>query len=231
MKNLTLLFAFILTGIAAQAKHFDSEMNLKLYDNAHFTVILDNNSYGGASNNFVFKNLKPGRHYLKVFRKHYKPYGHGSFSSLEYKGWITIPANKVLFAQINPYQQFSVVQSYAKHSYQTNYYYNDYESYGDEDCEPVNSYNSFDALKMTIEKQSFDQTKLKVAKQAIASNSFRAAQIKELMLLLDFDSNKLDLAKYAYGYTTDKHNYFMVNDAFDFDSSIHALDQYIAANY
>jgi hypothetical protein len=43
----------------------------------------------------------------------------------------------------------------------------------------------------------------------------------------DFEEDKLEIAKYAYGSTLDVGNYFRVNDAFDFESTIEELDTYI----
>jgi hypothetical protein len=47
------------------------------------------------------------------------------------------------------------------------------------------------------------------------------------MLLFDFEQSRLNYAKYAYGYTYDKGNYFNVNDAFDFETSIQELNNHI----
>ena len=47
------------------------------------------------------------------------------------------------------------------------------------------------------------------------------------MQSFDFESTKLEYAKFAYDFTYDKGNYFKVNDAFDFESSIEELDEYI----
>lgn len=47
------------------------------------------------------------------------------------------------------------------------------------------------------------------------------------MLLFSFEDTRLDLAKYAYGYTFDIGNYYQINDAFTFSSSIDELNSYI----
>ena len=39
---------------------------------------------------------------------------------------------------------------------------------------------------------------------------------------------KLDLAKFAYGYTYDIGNYFKVSQALDFSSSVEELNDYIS---
>jgi hypothetical protein len=47
------------------------------------------------------------------------------------------------------------------------------------------------------------------------------------MTLFDFENTKLDFAKFAYDRTYDRANYYKVNDAFEFESSIEDLNRYI----
>jgi hypothetical protein len=86
------------------------------------------------------------------------------------------------------------------------------------------SSSNFSAAKSTISKQSFDETKLSTAKQIISSNCLTAAQIKEIMLLFSFEETRLTLAKEAHSRCVDKNNYFLLNDAFNFSSSVEELN-------
>ena len=47
------------------------------------------------------------------------------------------------------------------------------------------------------------------------------------MRLFNFEASKLDFAKFAYKYTYDQKNYYKVNDAFEFESSISELTTFI----
>ena len=47
------------------------------------------------------------------------------------------------------------------------------------------------------------------------------------MGLLSFESNKLELAKFAYRFVADKQKFFLVNDSFTFESSIGELDRFV----
>jgi hypothetical protein len=85
----------------------------------------------------------------------------------------------------------------------------------------------FESARASIKAKSFDDSKLTMAKQIIGSNCMLSSQIRELMLLLSFESNRLDLAKFAWHHNLDKGNYFKLNDAFTFESSIDELNQYI----
>lgn len=85
----------------------------------------------------------------------------------------------------------------------------------------------FQSVKQSIASKSFDDTRLTIAKQVIASNCLLSDQVKEIMLLFSFEDTRLELAKYAYGYTYDIGNYYRLNDAFTFESTIEELDEYI----
>lgn len=94
-------------------------------------------------------------------------------------------------------------------------------------CPYPMSPGDFEALKSSISSKSFDDSKLTMAKQVIAMNCLLCSQVREIMLLFSFEDNRLELAKYAYGYTYDLGNYYKVNDAFTFESSIEELNEYI----
>ncbi|MBN2893788.1 MAG: DUF4476 domain-containing protein [Bacteroidales bacterium] len=89
--------------------------------------------------------------------------------------------------------------------------------------------DAFDNAIDAIENQDFDGDKLTVAKQIAMSNCLLAAQVKQIMILMDFESSRLDFAEFAYTHTFDPNNYFIVNDAFDFSSSVKKLTEYISS--
>ncbi|HEY6161523.1 MAG TPA: DUF4476 domain-containing protein [Bacteroidia bacterium] len=85
----------------------------------------------------------------------------------------------------------------------------------------------FNSAKESVKNQSFADKKMIVAKQVIDNNCLTSSQVKEIMTLMDFENNKLDIAKYAYKKTLDRNNYYKVNDVFDFSSSVDELNKYI----
>lgn len=89
------------------------------------------------------------------------------------------------------------------------------------------SNSSFSSAKQTITKQSFEDTKLTTVKQILKSNCLSSAQIKEMMLLFNFEANRLEVAKAAHNRCVDKNNYFLLNDAFQFESSVEELNESI----
>ncbi|MBO7571815.1 MAG: DUF4476 domain-containing protein [Bacteroidales bacterium] len=86
----------------------------------------------------------------------------------------------------------------------------------------------FIEAKHTIENADFEQTKLTIAKQIVASELMTASQLAEIARLFDFESTKLEFLKYAYAYCFDKNKYYLVNNVFDFSSSVDELNKYIS---
>jgi len=87
--------------------------------------------------------------------------------------------------------------------------------------------STFDAAEITISKASFDNSKLTIAKQIASSNCLLASQIRDIMRIFAFESTRLEFAKFAYAFCYDKGNYFLVNNAFTFSSSIDELNKLI----
>lgn len=94
-------------------------------------------------------------------------------------------------------------------------------------CGIAMSESAFSSASGSIAKQSFEEDKLKVAKQATKANCLSCEQIKSVMGLLTFEESKLEYAKYAYDYCVDKGNYFTINDAFTFSSSVDELNEFL----
>ena len=95
---------------------------------------------------------------------------------------------------------------------------------------PMNR-NEFDSFKSSLNSKSFEDSKMTMAKQVLNNNCLTSSQVKEVMGLFSFEQTKLDFAKYAYGHTYDIGNYYKVNDAFTFESSIDDLNNYISGQH
>jgi len=243
MKTLLTTIAIGIMMMNAKANH-SSALNLKMFDNGMFAVVLDNTP-SSQSTIFSAVKIEPGYHKLKVIR--YVPCSNSYYpmQKVVYKGWITIPQKSVVYAQINCHNQFDVVKvepyfcTPAGGGYDNGWENddcdNDYGYEGNGWSNPVPppmpmcmSQFEFMQLKNSIESKSFDSSKLQIAKQALVYNYFSSAQVADIMTLFSFESTRLDFAKYAYGKVIDKQNYYLVNNAFTFESSIQELNQYIA---
>lgn len=86
---------------------------------------------------------------------------------------------------------------------------------------------SFNTAKNSISSKSFEDSKLTIAKQVVGNNCLVCSQVKEIMKLFSFEDTRLEFAKFAYKYTFDIGNYYQLNDAFTFESSIDELNQFV----
>lgn len=89
------------------------------------------------------------------------------------------------------------------------------------------SSSDFQLYKMAIQKQSFSSDKMIILKQGVKDRMVSSRQVSELLALFSFESDKVKAAKYLYGYTHDKENYYVVNNSFSFSSSVREMNDYI----
>lgn len=87
----------------------------------------------------------------------------------------------------------------------------------------------FMQAKQSIASKTFEDSKLTIAKQIVGSNCLLSSQVREVMLLFTYESTRLEFAKFAFPYTLDQGNYFKVNDAFTYESSIDELNDFLRA--
>lgn len=86
---------------------------------------------------------------------------------------------------------------------------------------------AFEEAKKSVASKSFSDTKMQLAQQITRSNCLLTTQVKDFMALFSFESQKLEFAKFAYDFTYDKGNYYKVNDAFSFESSVRELEKHL----
>lgn len=85
----------------------------------------------------------------------------------------------------------------------------------------------FGNIASAVCHQTFESDKLMVAKQAVGPQWISADQVRRLMGHFTFESTKLDFAKWAFRHCLDPQNYYLVNDAFTFSSSVRDLNAFI----
>lgn len=86
---------------------------------------------------------------------------------------------------------------------------------------------SFSNARSSISTKNFESSKLQVARQITQSNCLTCTQVREIMGLFSFESSKLEFAKFAFPFTVDPNNYYLVNDSFGFSSSIDDLNRFL----
>ena len=91
--------------------------------------------------------------------------------------------------------------------------------------------SSFNTCRYSVRQCGFDNDRLLAAKRFIRYNHVSVHQVCDLMSMLSFESNRLALARYAFGRTCDIQNYHLVFNYLSFNSSRRALDCYIRDFY
>ncbi|WP_294299753.1 DUF4476 domain-containing protein [uncultured Chryseobacterium sp.] len=110
---------------------------------------------------------------------------------------------------------------------------NPYGAHGDwnnsENYPNVMNDQDFQRFFSTIQEEAwFDDKKIAFIKTQGRYAMFTSKQISTLVKDLSFDKNKIALAKLLFPQCVDKHRYFMVGDALDFESSRKEVMDYIS---
>ncbi len=104
---------------------------------------------------------------------------------------------------------------------------NDNQQNGWNNYNGIMSNQRFDQLIDQVRKASFENSKTSVIKQTIKYNKINCQQLLRLMNEYSFETTKLQLAKDLYNSVVDKKNYYIINDAFTFQSSKDDLADFI----
>jgi hypothetical protein len=253
MKKLMITIAVCIGVLSARAGYLPSELTIRMYDYSVISVIFDDQVFDQFNTTYTVSNISAGTHYLKVLRYRTDQFGNTyNFPKMVFSGYITIGAGKVISSMIGLDNRFTVLSEVAVmpvyNNYNNNYsghynphnnghdHGNHYGNYNNNNNYNYSSYpvcmNDYDfmELKTMVGNTTFDDTKLTICKQAINANNVTSNQVYELMTLITFESNKLELAKFAYGHVIDKNRFYVVNNAFTFSSSIDELSDFISGH-
>ncbi len=234
-----LIIIFTLFIFSSLTNSQNSYLQLSLFDDELFSFVIDNTAVG-EGNYAEIDMLSPGEHSLKVIKSGVDQSAQGN---VIFDGKIKIPSGTDLYAVIDEYNSFLI---YKKKKYAFNRTFpagdnikkcgesgnknnnNSNNNTSDECRYKVMKKDDFDDLKKSIGNRNFESSNIEVVKTAIDNNYFTSEQVKDLMRFFTFDDSKLEVAKYSYKKVCDQNNFFKVYDAFDFESSITELKNYIS---
>jgi hypothetical protein len=230
---LPLLAILILTGFSFS----QSYLQLSLYDDEDFSVVFDNTELS-AGNYAEFDNIPAGEHYLKVIKEGVNV---PPTANVLFEGKIKIPSGFDIYAVIDEYNTFSIYKKkhygFNRYAYNGDFmrrcgdqhsYKDNQQNYTDECRYKMMKKDDFKDLKSTINNMNFESTNLDLVKTAIDNNYFTSEQVRELLTYFTYEDNRLIVAKYAYKKVCDQKNFFKVYDAFNFESSVSELKNYIS---
>ena len=95
---------------------------------------------------------------------------------------------------------------------------------------PMSS-TAFNQLLLNVRNTRYQSDKINMIRNAFntAANSFTTSQVKQLLLLVTAENQRLELAKLSYNKLSDPANFSYVYDVFNNQSNRDALDDYIVA--
>jgi hypothetical protein len=247
MKKTFTLFAALLLVVMMNAAHSQSRFSISTVNRGNIRVMIDANRYSASGNTLMVSNLRPGLHTVKVYQQkrggRNNPQGNGNYQLL-YSSRVNVRARYHVDITINRFGRAFFDERPTSGSYNdddwvdnnwnnndnNNWDNNNNNNWDNDDDWNTNrpmSTQSFDRFKETLRNETFDNTRLNIAKQVISTNYFTTSQVREVMGFFSFENHKLDIAKYAYQYTTNKRDYFMLADAFTFSSNKDELMQFV----
>ncbi|MBC5774500.1 DUF4476 domain-containing protein [Pontibacter sp. KCTC 32443] len=103
--------------------------------------------------------------------------------------------------------------------------YND-DHYDRDRCDYLMSREEVDKLADAMKNRSFESTKLTIAREALRNSSILAEDLKYILQQFDYESTRVEFAKYAYEYVCDRDRFYYVYDVLKFDSSVRELEEY-----
>ena len=90
-------------------------------------------------------------------------------------------------------------------------------------CSPQFSENAFKTEVQKIKIHDFDQAK-KEAIELLLTKCLTSIQLKKLLQELNFEQDKLDIAKKAFSKVSDPSNFTIIKSVLDFEESKNIID-------
>lgn len=202
-------------------------------ESERLSIVIDGRNYAlknRAANDIIIDDLRAGYHTIKVYQAGKSRGWNGnnrngnSSMKLLYSGNVNIRNGYHTDILINRFGRAFVDERSIGRKEED---YNGYDDYDNNWSNQAMSERSFEQLKQTIRRESFDDTRLTIAKTAIRNQQVSTAQVRDLLGLISFEQNKLDIAKYCYQYTVDYNNYYLVANSFAYNNSKQELLRYI----
>ncbi|MDR6157190.1 hypothetical protein QF023_000706 [Chryseobacterium sp. SLBN-27] len=207
-----------------------SEVFLRIPELGFFSVEIGDQFISNNSGKFRFFDLPAGRVPISIYESGY----------LLYRTTLNVRNNSRLVLDFFTNKGLYLLDSYPvqNQSYGFNswndVWNNPYGNQGgnwdnQDDYAQVMDNRSFSEFLNVLRKNAnFDESKLSMIRQQMRTTMFTAEQITVLVKEMSFDKNRLSLAKSMYTKCVDQERYFLVYDAFDFESSKKELMDYIS---
>ncbi len=242
MKNLLFIAAFMLSIASVKANYNASELSLELFKPGDYTIVIDGVVYPNVYKKLFVPNIDPGLHHIEAIKYiNYGKYGKYACGYHVQKvmlcdRYVKIHPNTHVDAYINKYDDLVIGNTCALLKMPEPVIINNMAHVNNcayDNCHATiehMSYGEFQNLKNVIESKVYASDKKSIAMMAINNNYLMAEQTAQLVSLMPYESDKIDLAKAAYQKTINKEDYYLVNKEFGYSTSIDELEYYIYAH-
>ncbi len=246
MNRIFTLITLLLLSVAAFANFDEARLSISSMSSTPIRVLIDGRQVQQSNREFRISNLNPGNHRIQIYsinRNQRRGLFGNNREELIYNRTINIRRGTHTDIVINRFGKVFTDEQRIDNRYDDRWNDNDWNNDRNNDNwnrdndnwnrdnnswgQPMN-YERFQQLKQSIERESFDKNKMDLLRSILPNNRVSAQQVRELAYLISFENTRLELAKFAYRYTTDRGNYFVVNDVFNFGSSKTELTRYIS---
>ncbi len=250
MNRIFTLVTFLLLSTAVFAGWDDGRLSITSMSVNPIRVMVDGRQVQVGNREFRISNLNPGYHRVQIYAVNYNNNNNrrrGIFGNnrdeLIYNTNLNIRRGIHTDIVVNRFGKVFVDEQMIDSRYDDEWNNRDdrnnggwgndrnndgWGNNGNNRYQPMDQ-QKFQQLKQSVERSNFDDDKMELLRSVLPNNAVNTQQVKELVQLMSFEKNKVEFAKYAYRYTTDRNNYFIVNDAFNFGTSKTELTRYIAS--
>ncbi|WP_018476450.1 DUF4476 domain-containing protein [Pontibacter roseus] len=238
MKKLLLPLLFVLLALPAFAQ--PTVVTFTTHRGELFQMALDGRLINRTASNFVrISHLKPGNHYVEfrirgrhgVYRTGINVFARAGF---ETNYAVRVSGRKVSLRVISevPLGPPVVVVPPPVPPRYPDRYEDRYEPVPPRNEQPANDCRNLldrydvDRLIETMKGRDFESTKLTIAREAVRNGSIVSENLRRVLLQLEYESSRLEFAKFAYDNVCDKERFYYIYDVFQFDSNVRELEEY-----
>ncbi|HEV7779724.1 MAG TPA: DUF4476 domain-containing protein [Chitinophagaceae bacterium] len=195
-------------------------------------IEIDGRPFSMKNNSITVGYLGEGRHNVKIYKEAKRTQTSFGRREIVYNSTINLKRGFHLDITVN---RFGKVLVDERRINVNDEWYNDEDEYYDhegwDNSMDKMSVREFETLKESLRKEWFENNRLTSVKVILEKSNFSTSQVKDLMLLFSFESNRLEIAKAAYHKTIDKENYYQLNEALTFSSSKDDLARFIRESH
>lgn len=208
-----------------------SEVFLRIPERGYFTVEIGDQQITNASGKFRFFDLGSGRNPISIYENGFLIYRTQLRIANNTRMVLDFFTNKGLYlldsypvqGQMYGFNEWDDVWN---NPYNNNSGWNNQPNYNYGNVMNKASFQQF--LSMMKRNASFDNNRKEFITQQLKTTQFTTGQIVLLLKEFSFDNERLEMAKRLYRSCVDRENYYLVTDAFSFESSRRDLLNFIS---